>query len=161
MAHSPLLFTPLANSPLFPFLTPFYLLGTLLAVTGSVHLGLRLLVNWPPLSHPPPPNSQNPNSPAPHYDDLRTNPASSVRNKSSNMILLLCSTSAAKMLVLCSPVPYIEWWHDPVTLFHFSCKNVCFMFPGSIHRVVTWSCALFHFSCKNVCFLCSLVPYIE
>jgi hypothetical protein len=30
---------------LFPFLTPFYLLGTLLAVTGSIHLGLRLLVN--------------------------------------------------------------------------------------------------------------------
>ena len=28
-----------------PFLTPLYLLGTLLAVTGSVHLGLRLLVN--------------------------------------------------------------------------------------------------------------------
>jgi hypothetical protein len=30
---------------LLPFLTPFYLLGTLLAVTGSVLLGLRLLVN--------------------------------------------------------------------------------------------------------------------
>jgi hypothetical protein len=30
---------------LLPFPTPFYLLGTLLAVTGSVHLGLRLLVN--------------------------------------------------------------------------------------------------------------------
>jgi hypothetical protein len=41
----------------FPFvspLLPLYLLGTLLAVTGSVHLGLRLLVNWPPLSHPLP-----------------------------------------------------------------------------------------------------------
>ncbi len=37
----PLLFTPLAE----PLLNPFYLLGTLLAVTGSVHLGLRLLVN--------------------------------------------------------------------------------------------------------------------
>jgi hypothetical protein len=47
---SPLL-TPLCL-PFVPFLTPFYLLGTLLAVTGSVHLGLRLLVNWPPLSHP-------------------------------------------------------------------------------------------------------------
>jgi hypothetical protein len=41
----PLLFSPLANSLLLPFLTPFYLLVTLLAVTGSVHLGLRLLVN--------------------------------------------------------------------------------------------------------------------
>jgi hypothetical protein len=40
-----LLFVFLANSLLLPFPTPFYLLGTLLAVTGSVHLGLRLLVN--------------------------------------------------------------------------------------------------------------------
>jgi hypothetical protein len=32
-------------SPLAPLSIPFYLLGTLLAVTGSVHLGLRLLVN--------------------------------------------------------------------------------------------------------------------
>ncbi len=41
-------FSPLADSPLSPLdplSTPFYLLGTLLAVTGSVHLGLRLLVN--------------------------------------------------------------------------------------------------------------------
>jgi hypothetical protein len=44
--------SPLADSLLLPFLTPLYLLGTLLAVTGSVHLGLRLLVNWPPLSQP-------------------------------------------------------------------------------------------------------------
>ncbi len=49
----PLLLSPLADSPLLPIAplsTPFYLLGTLLAVTGSVHLGPRLLVNWPPLS---------------------------------------------------------------------------------------------------------------
>jgi hypothetical protein len=37
-----LLLSPLADFPLSPL---FYLLGTLLAVTGSVHLGLRLLVN--------------------------------------------------------------------------------------------------------------------
>jgi hypothetical protein len=30
---------------LLPFLTPLYLLGTLLAVIGSVHLVSRLLVN--------------------------------------------------------------------------------------------------------------------
>ncbi len=48
----PLLLLPLASSPFLPFVHPFYLLGTLLAVTGSIHLGLRLLVNWPPLSHP-------------------------------------------------------------------------------------------------------------
>ncbi len=60
---------PLAFSPCWlpfaPLSNPLYLLGTLLAVTGSVHLGLRLFVNWPPLSQPfprslPPPNSQNP-----------------------------------------------------------------------------------------------------
>ncbi len=46
--HSPCFPSPLADSPCLPFAplaTPFYLLGTLLAVTGSVHLGLRLLVN--------------------------------------------------------------------------------------------------------------------
>ncbi len=73
MAHSPcFFFSPCWFSFVSlcsPF-TLFYLLGTLLAVTGSVHLGLRLLVNWPPLSQPspqtPPSNSQNPNYPAPH-----------------------------------------------------------------------------------------------
>jgi hypothetical protein len=52
----PLLCTPLAGPLLLfsfvPFLTPFYLLGTLLAVTGSVHLSPRLFVNWPPLTQP-------------------------------------------------------------------------------------------------------------
>jgi hypothetical protein len=41
----PLLLFPFADSFLPPLSAPFYLLGTLLAVTGSVHLGLRLLVN--------------------------------------------------------------------------------------------------------------------
>jgi hypothetical protein len=41
MAHSPCLCFPL----LIPLCLPSYLLGTLLAVTGIVHLGLRLLVN--------------------------------------------------------------------------------------------------------------------
>ncbi len=41
-------------SPFAPLSVPSYLLGTLLAVTGSVHLGLRLLVNWPPLTQPSP-----------------------------------------------------------------------------------------------------------
>jgi hypothetical protein len=52
MAHSPCFLSPLAGSLLLPLPTPFYLLGTLLAMTGSVHHGLRLLVNWPPLSQP-------------------------------------------------------------------------------------------------------------
>jgi hypothetical protein len=49
MARSPCFFTPLAEPLLNPFLPPFFVpftyLETLLAVTGSVHLGLRLLVN--------------------------------------------------------------------------------------------------------------------
>ncbi len=44
--------SPLAESLLPRVLCPLYLLGTLLAVTGSVHLGLRLLVNLPPLPQP-------------------------------------------------------------------------------------------------------------
>jgi hypothetical protein len=44
MAQSPCL-APLAESLLSPFFIPFTYLETLLAVTGSVHLGLRLLVN--------------------------------------------------------------------------------------------------------------------
>ncbi len=50
----PLLFYLSLLILLAPLSNPFYLLGTLLAVTGSVHLGLRLLVNWPPLSKPSP-----------------------------------------------------------------------------------------------------------
>ncbi len=50
-AQLPLLFL----SPCWlPFVSPLYLLGTLVAVTGIVHLGLRLLVNWPHLPHPSP-----------------------------------------------------------------------------------------------------------
>jgi hypothetical protein len=41
----PLLFTPLADPLVSSLFVPFTYLETLLAVTGSVHLGLRLLVN--------------------------------------------------------------------------------------------------------------------
>jgi hypothetical protein len=57
--HSPC-FIPLA--PLAPLYDPLHLLGTLRAVTGSVHLGLCLLVNcplhFPSLAHIP--RLQNP-----------------------------------------------------------------------------------------------------
>jgi hypothetical protein len=46
----PLLFVSPCWFPFAPLSSPLYLPGTLRAVTGSVHLGLRLLVNWPPLS---------------------------------------------------------------------------------------------------------------
>jgi hypothetical protein len=41
----PLLFLSPCYFPFVPLFDPFYILGTLLAVTGSVHLGHRLLVN--------------------------------------------------------------------------------------------------------------------
>jgi hypothetical protein len=44
MAHSPCLISP-CQFPFLPLCVPFYLLGTLLAVTGIVHLSPRLLVN--------------------------------------------------------------------------------------------------------------------
>ncbi len=47
-----LLLSPLADFLLLSLLIPFTYLETLLAVTGSIHPGLRLLVNWPPLSQP-------------------------------------------------------------------------------------------------------------
>ncbi len=72
---------PLASfAPLFsiPFCSPFvspYLLGTLLAVTGSVHLVPRLHVNWssyfPPLFHIPPiPKSRPRGFPDPNKHSL-------------------------------------------------------------------------------------------
>jgi hypothetical protein len=45
MAHSPCFYLPLPVPLVLPLCTPFYLLGTLLAVTGIVHLSPRLLVN--------------------------------------------------------------------------------------------------------------------
>jgi hypothetical protein len=44
--RSPLaIFTPIAKPLTSSFFVPFTYLETLLALTGSVHLGLRLLVN--------------------------------------------------------------------------------------------------------------------
>ncbi len=52
MAQFPCFFIPLAESLLSPFFVFFTYLETFLSVTGSVHLGPRLLVNWPPLPQP-------------------------------------------------------------------------------------------------------------
>ncbi len=73
MAQPPLLLLPFAGFPLSPLCVPFYLLGTLLAVTGIVHLGLRLLVNWPHLPHP------SPNSPPPSKFPEPQLPSASLR----------------------------------------------------------------------------------
>jgi hypothetical protein len=58
MERSPCFLLPLADSSLLPLSIPLYLLGTLLAVIGSVQPGPRLLVNWSPRFHPSP--FQNP-----------------------------------------------------------------------------------------------------
>ncbi len=80
MVQSPCYFC----SPCWAPCIPFTYLETLLAVTGFVHLGLRLLVNWPPLPQPFPIPSpfQIPSTQvkyAPHYDDFK-DLASLVRN---------------------------------------------------------------------------------
>jgi hypothetical protein len=54
MWRFPLILFSLVDSLLLPFPGPLYLLGTLLAVTGSVHPGPRLLVNWSHHFHPSP-----------------------------------------------------------------------------------------------------------
>jgi hypothetical protein len=64
MPHSPC-FIPLVNSLFLSLPFPFYLLGNPpLAWCDPVHLGLRLIVNWPPPSHllPIPSPFQSPNT---------------------------------------------------------------------------------------------------
>ncbi len=135
------------DSLLLPFLIHFTYLETLLGVTGSVHPGLRLLVNWSPLSQPSPNPSPSkfpePRLLAPHYDDLK-NPASSVRNSYSKQIgfhfikLLLLSEALWKLRYICSYCCYQYchlhlWMLQPGTLhrqFYF-CPGWC------IHR---WRC---------------------
>ncbi len=53
-AQFPLLSSPLASPPFAPPLCPLLLTWHPPAVTGIVHLSLRLLVNWPHLPHPSP-----------------------------------------------------------------------------------------------------------
>jgi hypothetical protein len=114
MAQS-LCFLPLADSLLSPFFVPFTYLETLLAVTGSVHLGLRLLVNWPHLSQSFPTTSplQVPSTQVkywPHYDDFK-NLASPVPNRHSTQrpwVLLPVWSSPTKHSSL-SLWLYSEW----------------------------------------------------
>jgi hypothetical protein len=85
MAQFPLFFSPLASPPFAPPLCPLLLTWHPPAVTGIVHLGLRLLVNWPHLPHPSPnyptPSKfPSPNCLAPNNDDLGNIPALAIRN---------------------------------------------------------------------------------
>jgi hypothetical protein len=54
MWRYPLAFFSPCWFPFAPLSVPFYLLGTLLPVTGSIHPGPRLLVNWSPRFPPSP-----------------------------------------------------------------------------------------------------------
>jgi hypothetical protein len=116
MAHFPLLLSPLASSPFYPFVPPFYLLGTLLAVTGIVHLGLRLLVNWPPLSHP---------SPKPSPSKIpRTLTAQRLTKTTSEIFRLLLSGTIMIMLMMWvdDDDGYKRWWWKR-RLFSFNGDN--------------------------------------
>jgi hypothetical protein len=135
MAQSPCFFTPLADSLLSPFFVPFTYLETLLAVTGSVHLSLRLLVNWPPLPQPFPIPSplQIPSTQvkyAPHYDDFK-NPASLVRNTNLQSIFRRMSPYKDWCMPLkiskATPPWSTLWWWIHRGVLHFPVINT----PGS------------------------------
>ncbi len=96
-------FVPLCS----PFMAPFYLLETLLAVTGSVHLGLRFLVNWPPLTHPSP-------KPSPSKFPEPKSPSASLR-RPQDPSGIFCPeqykpTIWQKNLQRCSPRPKVNDW---------------------------------------------------
>ncbi len=81
----PLVFLSPCWFPSAPPLCPLLLTWHPPAVTGIVHLSLRLLVNWPHLPHPSPncptpPKSLTPTCPAPNKDDLGNIPALAIRN---------------------------------------------------------------------------------
>ncbi len=88
MAHSPCFPSTLASSPLSPFaspLCPLLLTWHPPAVTGMVHLPLRLLVNWPRLPHPSPnwptlTKFPEPHLPRAYNDDLGNIPALAIWN---------------------------------------------------------------------------------
>ncbi len=128
MAQFPWLFcSPLAGSPLSPPCIPFYLLGTLLAVTGIVHLGLRLLVNWPHLPHPSPncpPPSKFPEPQLPSallrrpreysgscYPEQKQRSALLAEEGNVNK-LLVCIEKKNKGLPFLLRKAVIQYWHD-------------------------------------------------
>ncbi len=97
MAHSPCFLSSLADSLLPSLLVPFTYLETLLAVTGSVHLGLRLLINWPPLSQPFPTPSPL-QIPSAQVTKRLTKMTSRIRLLLSGTALLYTSTEHLKIV---------------------------------------------------------------
>jgi hypothetical protein len=111
MAQFPLLSSPLAGSPFAPPLCPLLLTWLPPAVTGIVHLSLRLLVNWPHLPHPSPnyptPSKiPNPNCPAPNNDDLGNIPALAIRNNPFRISELTMGSSHGNVPVT---APWPRW----------------------------------------------------
>jgi hypothetical protein len=139
MAHSPCFFSPFADSPLSPLAplsTLSHFLGTLLAVTGSVHLGLRLLVNWPPLSQPPPRPSplQIPRTPV--TQRLTKTTSGTIRRLLSGT----CSFSP-KHMKLCIIILYYIYFKDNIFWsFIISTK----IFTNTIILVKKWCILNFH-----------------
>ncbi len=147
MAHSPCFFPPLAGYPFVSPLRPLPLTWHPPAVTGIVHLGLRLLVNWPHLPHPSPncpspPNSQNPNCPAPYNDDLGNIPALAIRyNKYEPTPLLEAlmtySVWLQVLLLTSRHPPFFVYW-PPITYlpsppaFHLFLYFLSFSCPSSL-----------------------------
>ncbi len=101
MAHSHLLFLPLAVVPLHPFKSPFVFPSTYLAPSSCdrnrpppSQVACKLTPFAPPYTQlsPPPPNSQNPPCPAPNNDDLGNIPALAIRNTYSESSNLACTS---------------------------------------------------------------------
>ncbi len=88
MVHSPCFYLPLPAplfSPLYPLLLTWNPPSCDRNRPPRSQVACKLTSLVPPFPQTlPPPNSQNPNCPAPHYDDLRNNPVSSVRNTARN-----------------------------------------------------------------------------
>ncbi len=115
--RNPLCFlSPLADCFLLPFLVPSTYLETLLAVTGSVHLGLRLLVNWPPLPQPFP-------NPSP-LQIPRTQVIKRPTMTTSRIRLLLSGTVSLFVFVVVFMFIFMFMFHFMFT-FVFTVGKVC------------------------------------
>ncbi len=102
---------------LSPFFVPFTYLETLLAVTGSVHLGLRLLINWPPLSQPfpLPPHSK---FPVPSLNMRLTMTTLRIRLLSSGTLWRRCV------------LLYTNWWRELFTAIHKLMEGLCTLYTN-------------------------------
>ncbi len=125
---SPCFLSPLADSLLLPLLDPLTYLETLLAVTGSVHLGLRLLVNWPPLCQP------FPNPPPPQIP--RTQIIKRLTMTTSRIRLLLSGTVTLQPYDISSAIHLGFWLFVQVVSRWNNCHPDFFVHPQQ--PWITW-----------------------